>query len=54
MLIARIALALVALIGAAAASAQAPDSPQAVFDRAVADFRGRERRFGALPDAAAS
>jgi lipoprotein NlpI len=40
MLIARIALALVALIGAVAVCAQAPDSPQAVFDRAVADFRG--------------
>ena len=38
---ARIALALVALTGALAASAQAQnESPQAVFDRAVADFRG--------------
>jgi undecaprenyl diphosphate synthase len=31
-----------------------PDFTPEVFARAVADFHGRERRFGALPDAAAS
>jgi undecaprenyl diphosphate synthase len=31
-----------------------PDFDPSVFAAAVADFRGRERRFGALPDAAAS
>ena len=31
-----------------------PDFDPDVFAAAVADFQGRERRFGALPDAAAS
>ena len=39
-MIARIALALLVLTGAVAASAQAPrESPQTIFDRAIADFR---------------